>query len=133
MFSSFYQAQPPCLQGRRQSSPHMEKLSGAEKTGVTRRHHRGRPGAANDLMLGDLRGRPGAAQDLMLGDHRGRPGAANDLMLGDLRGRPGAAQDLMLGDQPPPGLRPSYGQDVAGHQDQLVLLDGAEARYGDFP
>jgi hypothetical protein len=76
----------------------MEKLSGAEKTAVTRRHHRGRPGAA---------------QDLMLGDHRGRPGAA---------------QDLMLGDQPPPGLRPSYGQDVAGHQDQLVLLDGVEAR-----
>ena len=81
----------------------MEKLSGAEKTSVTRRHHRGRPGAAKDLMRGD---------------HRGPPGAA---------------QDLMLGDQPPPGLRPSYGQDVAGHQDQLVLLDGAEARYGDFP
>jgi hypothetical protein len=117
MFSSFSQAQPACLQGRRQS-PHMENLSGAEKTGVTRRHHRGRPGAAQDLMLGDQRGRPGAAQDLMLGDHRGRPGAA---------------QDLMLGDQPPPGLRPSYGQDVAGHQDQLVLLDGAEARYRDFP
>jgi len=61
----------------------MDKQSGAEKTAVKSRHH---------------------------------------------RGRPGAAEDRMLGDQPPPGLRPSYGQDVAGHQDQLVLLDGAEAR-----